>query len=652
MKYIYFTLLMFVGSVSYGQLVINELDTDTPSTDDHEFIELRSTSPNFSLNGYVLVFYNGAATGSTSNSSYYVIDLDGFTTDINGLILIGNQGVSPVPEKLFPQSIMQNGADAVALYAANSNDFPDNTLATATNLIDALVYDTTDPDATGLMGLLGETVQIDENANALGTTQSIQRKNDGAYEVKAPTPGAHNDGSGILFNGITISVLSSLYNEGDSFNVTFTTQTPVATNLNFSFTINNGSFNGADYTGNLNVMIPTGSSSFTTLITLTDDSNDDGDELARITFGNLPTGYNRLNDFFEIRVIDNDFTSSLWGTPLNPTYGLVTSTMSSGYYATLEGKSGAMLKQAIQDIVADPAVVRAQNYGDVEFILKEADENPLNSNEVFLMYVEQGRAKYKFQTSASNVGTWNREHIFPQSRGGFADGTSSDADGINIFLPTSADDLLAGHADAHHIRAEDGPENSSRSNRDYGTDYNGPAGSQGSWHGDVARSLFYMAVRYNGLSLVNGNPPDTTAGQLGDLATLLVWNQSDPSDDFEMNRNNIVYNWQANRNPFIDFPDLANYVWGSNFGQPWYSNLSVNEIEGINIVMYPNPANDRISISGIASGKLEIYGISGNKLLSSNISGNTPILINLASGMYMAKVSTPSGTFVKKLVVK
>ena len=50
-----FVLLAF--SVSNAQIVINELDTDTPSTNDKQFVELKSATPNFSLNGYVLVFF-------------------------------------------------------------------------------------------------------------------------------------------------------------------------------------------------------------------------------------------------------------------------------------------------------------------------------------------------------------------------------------------------------------------------------------------------------------------------------------------------------------------------------------------------------------------------------------------------------------------
>jgi endonuclease I len=645
--------LLCCGFASYGQVVINEMDTDTPSTDDKEFIELKSATPNFSLDAYVLVMFNGSTSSSTALKSYYAVDLDGFSTDANGIFLFGNELVSPVPDKILPVSTMQNGADAIAIYLGSAADFPDQTVATTTNLVDALAYGTSDPDATELMALLNLTVQVDENINSLGTSQSIQRKPDGTYEVKTPTPGANNDGSGITFNGVAINVAANTYNEGDNFNITFTTQTPVTSPLSFSFTMDSGSLDLADFTGNLNITIPTGQTSATTNIVLVDDTVDDTDELGKIKFGALPAGYKRLNDNIEIRVIDNDFTTSPWGTPVNPTHGLVTPTIPAGYYDSLEGKTGAILKQAIQDIIANPAVVHAQNYGDVEYMLKEADQNPLNSNQVWLMYVEQGRAKYKYQTTASNIGSWNREHIYAQSRGGFTDGTDSNSDGINTWQPTNADDINAGHADGHHIRSEDGPENSSRNNRDYGlTDYNGPAGTLGSWHGDVARALFYMACRYNGLSVVNGNPPDSTVGQMGDLATLLAWNMSDPSDDFEMHHNNVIQTWQQNRNPFVDHPDLADYIWGTQVGNPWFSNLGNQEFGQLNVAVYPNPAKDRLTVSGVETGTIEIYNVSGMKLYTADLNGQTNLYLSLSSGVYLAKITSGNRSATKKLLIR
>ena len=650
-----FTLLLFVFSyIASAQVVINELDSDTPSTDDREFIELKSTTPNFPLDGYVLVFFNGNASSSTANQSYYTIDLDGLTTDANGITLIGNSLISPAPDKILSDNIIQNGADGVGLYLGNPSDFPEFTLATTTNLIYALMYDTNDADATALMNLLGVTVQYNEGQNGLATTQSVQRKNDGTYETKNPTPGANNDGSGIIFNGITITTNTADKNEGDSFSITFTTQTNVSSDLTFAFSLNNSSFTTADFTGNTTVFIPSGSNSFTTNILVTDDVLDEGDEVLKIKFGAIPSEYKRLNDNIGIRVIDNDFTAAPFGTPLNPTYGIVSSTAPAGYYATLEGLSGAALKQAVQDIIANPAVVHAHNYGDIIEILKIADQNPLNSNEVWLMYVEQSRSKLEFQDTGINTGKWNREHIYPQSRGGFTDGTESIPDGINVWLPTNANDILAGHADAHHLRAEDGAENSLRSNNDYGlTGYNGPSGTMGSWKGDVARSVFYMAVRYNGLSVVNGDIADTTVGQLGDLASLLTWNTLDSSDDFEMNRNNYIYTWQVNRNPFIDYPDLANYIWGAKMGQAWYSNLSTNDFVNLKVNLYPNPAQKSITISGLnEKATIEIYDTLGAKILEQKFIGETKLNIDFPAGIYFAKINSGEQSTIKKFIVE
>ncbi len=654
MKNIFTLFLVFFTAISSAQVVINELDCDTPSTDDKEFIELKSTVPNFPLDGYVLVFFNGSTTSSAANRSYFTIGLNGLTTDPNGIILIGNSLVSPSPDKIFPDNIIQNGADGVGLYRGSPDDFPDFTIATSTNLISALMYDTNDADATALMTLLGVTTQYNEGQNSLQTTQSVQRKTDGTYETKNPTPGANNDGSGIVFNGITITANTANKNEGDSFSVTFTTQTNVTSDLAFTYSLNNSTFTSTDFTGNTSVFIPTGTNTFTTTITLLDDLFNEGDEVLKIKFGVIPPQYKRLNDNISIRVIDNDFTIAPFGTPLNPTYGIVSNTAPLGYYASLEGLSGAALKQAIQDIIANPAIVRAHNYGDCTEILKIADQSPLNSNEVWLMYVEKSRSKLEFQDTGINTGKWNREHIYPQSKGGYSDGTESVADGIAIWLPTNANDILAGHADAHHLRAEDSAENTTRSNSDFGlTGYNGPAGTKGSWKGDVARSVFYMAVRYNALSVVNGIVANGTVGQLGDLASLLTWNTLDPADDFEMNRNNYIYTWQVNRNPFIDYPDLANYIWGSKSGQAWSFNLSSNDFAALKVNLYPNPAKKSITISGLnETATIEIYNSIGAKILESKFTGETKLNIDFPSGIYYAKINSGKQSIVKKIILE
>lgn len=634
-----------------GQVVINELDADTPGLDVREFIELKSDIPYFPLDGYILVFYNGSTNG-TGTLSYYSLNLSGLVTDGNGIVLIGNSQLTPYPSMIIPQNTIQNGPDAVGLYLDVIENFPIDTPATANNLVDAIIYGNNATQATALMNILGVSIQTNENMNSLAASQSIQRKNDGTYEVKTPTPRMNNDGSGIIYNGIAISSSASIINEGQSITLTFEADTPVAQTVNFNLSLNNDTFTTDDFSGQTNLTIPSGQTTISTVIQLLDDGVNDGDEIMSVIVNNLPEGFIALQNI-KIRVRDMNFVVASWGTPITPTFGNVTSTAPSDYYASCYGLSGNTLKQALQDIIANPSLVRAHSYGDVVEILNNADQNPANNNEVWLMYVEQPKSKLDYQTGASILGVWNREHIWPQSRGGFANGTSSFADGIDVWLPTSAADILSGHSDAHHIRAEDGQENSSRSNRDYGSDYNGPANTSGTWRGDVARALFYMAVRYNGLSLVNGNPPDNTLFQMGDLASLLNWNTSDPSDDFEMNRNNYIYTWQMNRNPFIDHPELANYIFGNNFGEQWFPTLSNPKFNVSDVKVYPTPAQNEINISGIESrAAVEIFSITGTKVFSTTIDGFTTLQFNLTSGMYMLKWTTAEQQGTHKIVIK
>lgn len=108
---------------------------------------------------------------------------------------------------------------------------------------------------------------------------------------------------------------------------------------------------------------------------------------------------------------------------------------------------------------------------------------------------------------------------------------------------------------------------------------------QDSDKGDIARACFYMAARYNNFSLVDtitqfepnlllvnyatssGDGEISSADHpvtMGILQDLLEWNKLDPVDEYEIHRNNLIYNnYQHNRNPFIDFPQWADYIWGT-----------------------------------------------------------------------------------------
>ncbi|HKO36023.1 MAG TPA: thrombospondin type 3 repeat-containing protein [Pyrinomonadaceae bacterium] len=162
-----------------------------------EFVELYDGGVgNTSLNGLVVVFYNGS-----NDLSYRAIDLDTFSTDANGYFTIGNLLV-PGVDLTFPNETLQNGQDAVALYAGDASNFPNNSPVATSNLFDAIVYDTADADDPGLLVLLNAgQAQIDENGGGSGTTQSIGRcpngsggqRNTTSYTARNPTPGAVND---------------------------------------------------------------------------------------------------------------------------------------------------------------------------------------------------------------------------------------------------------------------------------------------------------------------------------------------------------------------------------------------------------------------------------------------------------------------------
>ncbi|MBL6445589.1 T9SS type A sorting domain-containing protein [Fulvivirga sp. 29W222] len=190
-------------------IVINEIDVDTPGSDEAEFIELYDGGVgNSSLGGLVVVFYNG-----NGDASYNAIDLDGYSTNAEGYFVLGNAGVTNV-DLIFSNNGLQNGADAIALYQADATDFPSGTLVHTANLIDAVVYDTNDSDDAELLVLLnaGEP-QLNEDAAGNKDNESLQRvpngsggaRNTSSFATQAPTPGAEN-GGGIVVPGEVITI--------------------------------------------------------------------------------------------------------------------------------------------------------------------------------------------------------------------------------------------------------------------------------------------------------------------------------------------------------------------------------------------------------------------------------------------------------------
>jgi len=198
-----------VLTINIPSVMINEVDSDTPGTDAAEFIELYDGGVgNSLLSGLVVVLFNG-----NNDLSYAAYDLDGYSTNASGYFTLGNAAV-PGVDLVFTGNFLQNGQDAVALYADNATSFPTNTPVTITNLVDAFVYDTDDADDPGLLVLLNAgQPQVNENGRGRGDTYSSQRipngtgglRNTSSYDQTLPTPDGPNAYLELTWTGATSS---------------------------------------------------------------------------------------------------------------------------------------------------------------------------------------------------------------------------------------------------------------------------------------------------------------------------------------------------------------------------------------------------------------------------------------------------------------
>jgi hypothetical protein len=165
--------------VGLPNVVINEIDCDQVGSDADEFVELYGT-PNLSLDGLVIVFYNGSDNKGSGGS----FDLDGYSLDANGFFVLGSATVVGADATFSGASAnIQNGADAIALFIGDAADFPNDVALTQTGLIDAIAYDTNDGDDALLLAGLGLTVQYNEHENGNGDSESIQRFPDGSSNI-------------------------------------------------------------------------------------------------------------------------------------------------------------------------------------------------------------------------------------------------------------------------------------------------------------------------------------------------------------------------------------------------------------------------------------------------------------------------------------
>lgn len=250
---------------------------------------------------------------------------------------------------------------------------------------------------------------------------------------------------------------------------------------------------------------------------------------------------------------------------LLPLFGAAVAQPPAGYYNSASGLSGTALQAALHNIIDNHNVI---SYSGLWTAFQTTDDLP--NGKVWDMY---SNCSWTFGADQcgnynSECDCYNREHSWPKSW-------------FNDQPPMNSD--------LFHIYPTDGWVNNKRSNYPFGTvsspTYTSGNGSKlgncsypgysgvvfepiNEYKGDFARTYFYMSVRYYNEDS-NWPGSDMTIGaQLRPwaLAMMLEWHQNDPVSAKETERNNAVYTYQQNRNPFIDHPEFALQIWGDPTG--------------------------------------------------------------------------------------
>ena len=330
-----------------------------------------------------------------------------------------------------------------------------------------------------------------------------------------------------------------------------------------------------------------------------------------------------------------------------------------GYYNGTEGLTGTALKAKLHTIInnGDNNV----SYGEMWGAYYQTDKRP-GTNYVWDIYSDRpgGTPPYNYTLGTNQCGNYsgegdcyNREHLWAQSW--------TNNDGKH-------------KRDLHHVYPTDGFVNGKRDNYAFGevastptpwTSQNGSklgnntvSGFSGKvfepideYKGDIARALMFVSVRYYTEDSNWGDSDMTTKSEIKPWAItmLLRWHEEDPVSEKEINRNNAVYGYQGNRNPFVDYPDFANRIW-----DPHWS-LAENEYS-IMVNVWPNPASSTLNIKGENLDAVCVYNAVGQLVMSFEMDNQEQLSIDVSglnSGIYLMNVISADGVkVIKKVVVQ
>ena len=201
---------------------------------------------------------------------------------------------------------------------------------------------------------------------------------------------------------------------------------------------------------------------------------------------------------------------------------------------------GAAFRNALQTIMAGKKT-ETTSYSNCLELGARAAAYPNANSSTFVPF-------YHDASKLATTGQCNREHTWPNSRGSGKSGPGADP---FIIRPTLTS------------------ENSDRGNLFYGTgskEWDPASCGFEAARGESARVILYAATMYykNGLSLSNNPGDSTNLKTMGTLSTLLTWNTTYAPTQIEIQINDYLSNQGYGRNPFVDHPEYASYIWNSN----------------------------------------------------------------------------------------
>ena len=342
-----------------------------------------------------------------------------------------------------------------------------------------------------------------------------------------------------------------------------------------------------------------------------------------------------------------------------------------GYYNNATG-TGYTLKTQLFNIINNNtnALNSSSNYGGLWTLFTQnafRDHYYENDNTLLDVYSEKpaGPDSYNFSSTSQQCGNYtnegdcyNREHTLPQSVWSSAYPMYSDA---HFVLPTDGkvngvrDNFPFGKVNVATWTSTNGSKLGSNTNTGYAAGYVGTVFEPlDEFKGDIARCLLYFATRYEGqipswnYSMFNGTSTQVFTNTF--ISILVTWNNLDPVSPYEIAKNNAVYNFQGNRNPYIDHPEYVCRVWSSACA------LANNEFEFASLSVFPNPTNNgTIYINTTTSiDDILLISIDGqviNDFKKPVKSNETYTIENLPKGFYFLKLTSNNNSITKKISV-